>query len=417
MCRTGLWLDSDFLKLWFGQAVSQIGSRITREGLPLTAVVLLNASPYQMGLLSGVTAAAVLLFGLFAGAWADRLRRRPILIATDMGRALLLSTVPLAALMHRLSMGHLYTVAAIGGLLTVLFDVSYQAYLPALVTREQLIEGNSKLALSESVAEVAGPALTGILVKLITAPMAILLDAVSFLCSAGSLLLIRRSEPAPAANANPQMTREIAEGLRTTWANPILRALAARAAMAYFFGGFIGSLYILFAMRDLKLDTATLGLIISVGGASSLLGALLTQPLMRRIGMGPSLIAAAIVAGLASLMVPLAHGSFAMCVGFLLASQAGDASWSIYAINETSLRQTITPDHILGRVNSAMLLLFRGILPLGALMGGVMAEFFGVRTTMLAGSMGSLLSVLWLVFSPVRHIRDPQSLAATVRTT
>jgi predicted MFS family arabinose efflux permease len=413
----GLWRDSEFLKLWFGQAVSQIGSRISREGLPLTADVLLDASPFEMGLLSGVTAAAVLLFGLFAGAWADRLRRRPILIVTDLGRALVLGTVPLAAVLHRLSMEHLYVVAAITGLLTVLFDVSYQAYLPALVSRENLVEGNSKLALSESVAEVAGPALTGILVKLITAPMAILFDAISFLCSAISVWLIRRPEPEPAINPHPQMAKEIVEGLRTTWTNPILRALAARAATAYFFGGFIGSLYILYAMRELKLDTAMLGAIISVGGASSLLGALITDPLVRRIGLGPTLIGAALTSCLASLMVPMAHGSVAMCAAFLLASQAGDASWPIYTINETSLRQTITPDHLLGRVNSAMHLMFRGILPLGALMGGIVAESIGVRNTMFAGSIGFLLSTLWLVFSPIRRLKDIQSLAAVTRIT
>lgn len=416
MRRTGLWLDPEFLRLWFGQAVSQIGSRISREGLPLTAVMLLGASPYQMGLLSGVTAAAVLLFGLFAGAWADRLRRRPILIVSDLGRALVLGTVPLAAAMRSLTMGHLYVIAGLTGVLTVLFDVSYQAYLPALVSRENLLEGNSKLALSESVAEVAGPALTGILVKLITAPMAILFDAISFLCSAFSVWLIRRPEPEPVVNPHPEMRKEIGEGLHTTWTNPILRALAARAAFAYFFGGFIGSLYILYAMRELKMDTAILGAIISVGGASSLLGALVTEPLGRRIGVGPSLIGSAILSGLASLMVPLAHGSVAMCAAFLLASQSADAAWSIYAINETSLRQTITPDHLLGRVNSAMHLIFRGILPLGALTGGMIAEVIGVRNTMFAGSLGFLLSTLWLVFSPIRRLKDSQSLATVART-
>jgi MFS family permease len=412
----GLWLDPEFLKLWFGQAVSQIGSRITREGLPLTAVVMLNASPLQMGFLSGVTAAAVLLFGLFAGAWADRLRRRPILIASDLARALVLGTVPLAAALHRLSMGHLYLVAAVSGLLTVLFDVSYQAYLPALVSRENLVEGNSKLALSESVAEVAGPVLTGILVKLITAPMAILFDAISFLCSAISVWLIRRPEPAPVPNPQPHMRKEIVEGLRTSWNNPILRALAARAATAYFFGGFIGSLYVLYVMRDLKLNTVQLGAIVSVGGATSLLGALITEPLVRRFGLGRTLIGSALAAGLFSLMVPLAHGSVVMCSAFLVASQSGDAAWPIYTINETSLRQTITPDHLLGRVNSAMHLMFRGMLPLGALTGGVVAEYIGVRNTMFAGSIGFLLSTLWLVFSPIRRLQAAQSVAAAADT-
>jgi len=167
-----LWRDPDFLKLWAGQAVSQIGSWITLVGLPLTAVLVLGASPLQMGLLSGAGAAAVLVFGLFAGAWADRLRRRPILIAADLGRAAVLGTIPLAVTLHRLTMGHLYLVAAASAVLTVFFDVSYQAYLPALVSRENILEGNSKLALTDSIAGIAGPGLTGVLVQAITAPIA-----------------------------------------------------------------------------------------------------------------------------------------------------------------------------------------------------------------------------------------------------
>ena len=398
--------DRDFLKLWGGQAISKIGSTITSVGLPLTAAFVLKASPLQMGILAGASGAGVLAFGLFAGAWADRLRRRPILIASDLARAALLSTIPLAAALHRLNMAHLYAVATLSGILTVFFDVSYQAYVPSLVNRRDLVEANSKLALTESIADVSGPGLTGLLVQLITAPMAILLDALSFLCSAVSVWLIRTPEPKPEPSPTPHMGREIAEGLAASWRNPLLRALLQRAAGGAFFGGFFGGLYFLFAVRELHMTALLLGIVISVGGASNLLGAVLAERLLHRLGLGRTLIGAAWMIGLAMLLVPLAHGPVALSAAFLIAAQLGDMAWPIYNINATSLRQAVTPDRLLGRVNSAGHLLFWGALPLGSLAGGAIAETFGIRQTMLIATLGYLLSNLWFTFSPIRHLRQ-----------
>src|SRR5215469_14712361 len=212
MPRDSLWSQRDFLKLWSGQAISQIGSRITRTALPLVAVMMLDASPFQMGILSGASAASVLLFGLFAGAWADRLRRRPLLIAADLGRAAVLAAIPIAALRHTLGMPLLYVVSAAAGLFTVLFDVSYQAYVPSLVERENILRANARMALSESVAEVSGPGLAGFLVQALTAPIAIAFDAASFLVSALSVAAVRKPEPAPERSAEQHMGREIVEG-------------------------------------------------------------------------------------------------------------------------------------------------------------------------------------------------------------
>lgn len=400
----GLLLEPDFLKLWAGQAISQIGSTVTSVGLPLTAAFVLGASPLQMGVLAGSSAAGVLAFGLFAGAWADRLRRRPILIAADLARAAVVGIIPLAAALHRLSMAHLYVVAVASGILTVLFDVSYQAYLPTLVNRENILEGNSKLALSEAVAGIAGPGLTGILVQLITAPMAMLFDAVSFVCSAVSVWLIRKPEPPPERRLEPHIGREISEGLGASWRDRLLRALVLRAATGGFFGGFAGGLYVLFAVRELGLSAALLGLVIAVGGASSLFGAFMAERLVRRFGFGRTFIGSALLSGVALLFVPLAHGGVAVCSAFLIAAQLGDMGWTIYNINDTSLRQAVTPNHLLGRVNAAMHLVFQGALPLGALAGGAVAQAIGIRHTLLAGALGYLLSTLWLVFSPVRHL-------------
>jgi MFS family permease len=398
--------DRDFLKLWGGQAISKIGSTITSVGLPLTAVFVLKASPLQMGILAGASGAGVLAFGLFAGAWADRLRRRPILIASDLARAALLSTIPLAATLHRLNMAHLYAVATLSGILTVFFDVSYLAYVPSLVNRRDLVEANSKLALTESIADVSGPGLTGLLVQLITAPMAILLDALSFPCSAVSVWLICTPEPRPEPSAVPHLGREIAEGLAASWSNPLLRALLQRAAGGAFFAGFFGGLYFLFAVRELHMTALLLGIVISVGGASNLLGALLAERLLHRLGLGRTLIGAGWMIGLAMLLVPLAHGPVALSAAFLIAAQLGDMAWPIYNINETSLRQAVTPDRLLGRVNSAGHLLFWGALPLGSLAGGAIAQTFGIRQTMLIATLGYLLSNLWFTLSPIRHLRQ-----------
>jgi predicted MFS family arabinose efflux permease len=405
MSSGALTRDRDFLKLWGGQAISKIGSTITSVGLPLTAAYVLGASPLQMGILAGSSGAGVLVFGLFAGAWADRLRRRPILIVADLARATLLSTIPLAAAWHRLNMAHLYAVATLSGILTVFFDVSYQAYVPSLVSRAELVEANSKLALTESIADVTGPGLTGLLVQLITAPMAILLDALSFLVSAVSVWMIRKPEPLPEPSPAPHIGREIAEGLAASWRNPLLRALLERAATGAFFGGFFGGLYFLFAVRELHITPVLLGIVISVGGASNLLGALLAERLLHRLGLGRTLVGAAWMISLAMLIVPLAHGPVALAAAFLIAAQLGDMAWSIYNIHSTSLRQAITPDRLLGRVNSAGHLLFWGALPLGALAGGAIAQSIGIRQTMVIGALGSLLSALWLSFSPIRHLR------------
>jgi MFS family permease len=396
--------DRDFLKLWGGQAISKIGSTITSVGIPLTASFVLGASPLQMGILAASSGAGVLVFGLFAGAWADRLRRRPILIAADLARAALLGTIPLAAALHRLNMAHLYTVGTLAGILTVIFDVSYQAYLPSLVDVDDIVEANSKLALTQSIADIAGPGLTGLLVQIITAPVAILLDAISFVCSAISVWLIRKPEPLPKPSPSPHIGREIAEGLTASWRSPVLRALLERAASGPFFLGFIGGLYFLFA-RELHITVVLLGIIVSVGGVSSLLGALLAQPLLRRWGPGRTLIGAAWLTCLSMLMVPLAHGTVALASAFLIASQLGDMAWPVYGINETSLRQAITPSHLLGRVSSAAHLLFHGGITLGALAGGAIAQVIAIRQAMLIGALGYMLSTLWLTFSPIRRVR------------
>ena len=401
-----LWRDLDFAKLWIGQTISEIGSRITIVVLPLIAVLILNARPGQMGMLAGIGGFASLIVGPAAGLFVDRLRRRPILIVTDVGRAALLGSIPLAFALGVLRMQQLYAVVAVAGILTVLFDVAYQSYVPSIVERDQILEGNSKLAFSSSIAEIAGPGLTGILVQLLTAPIAILLDALSFLASALTVWLVRKPEPPVVPSPRFHLWDELTAGTRAITRSPIRRALAGHSGTAGFFGGFFASLYILFAITDLHLSPALLGAVIALGGAGNVLGAAIAPRLMRRVGIGAALIGSLLIMGAASLMIPLAHGSVVMATVFLMIAQVGDVCWPIFSVCELSLRQAITPGELLGRVNAAMQMLNRGLLPIGSLGAGLLAETIGVRPTLAVGGAGLLLSSLWLVLSPIRTMRD-----------
>src|SRR5947209_2645722 len=284
---TGLWKDSDFVKLWLGQTVSLFGSGITGIALPLTAVLVLAATPAQMGILGALDGIAVLVIGLLAGVLVDRVRRRPLLIATDLGRAFILGTIPLAALLGVLHIGQLYVVAAIAGMLTVLFNVAHPAFLPSLIPQESLVEANSKLGISDSLAEIGGPAVAGPLVQLISAPFALFFDALSFLFSACCLGLIHTPEPPPTAlKQRKSLWHDLVEGLRLVLKNPLLRALAASAGIFSLFGNFIGALYALYVIRQLGAPPIFLGLLIATGGVSALVGALLAERVVRRFGLG-----------------------------------------------------------------------------------------------------------------------------------
>jgi MFS family permease len=387
---------------------------ITGAALPLTALLVLSASPVEMGLLGAVGMAPVLLVGLPAGVWVDRLRRRPLMIWADVCRAVLLFSVPAAFLLGTLSMAQLYVVAALTGALNVLFDVSYRSYLPSLVRREQLVEGNSKLSMSNSVAEVAGPATGGILVQIATAPIAILVDAFSFLASALSLWGIRAPEPEAARRVEgANVWRDVAEGLRAIAHQPLLRALALTALIANFFGGFFHALYSLYVIRELGMGPALLGVLVSAGGVGALAGAFLAQPAARRIGPGPTLIWAVVLAGGMQLLVPLAGGPVALAFAMLFMTQViGDIGWAVYAISEMSLRQGVTPDRLLGRVNASMEFVAGGIGTVGLLVGGMLGEQLGLRPTIAVAAVGIATTFLVVLRSPARTLREQPTVAA-----
>jgi MFS family permease len=409
----GLWRHRDFMHLWTAQTVSELGSTVTREALPYTAILALHASPIQMGLLGAAGAAPVLLFGLLAGVWVDRLRRRPIMVATDLVRALLIVSIPIAYLLGWLDMTQLYVVAALAGVLTVFFDTAYAAYLPSLVAREQLVEGNSKLGLSSSLAEIGGPTLGGALVQLIGGPITLLLDALSFLVSAFSVGRIRAVEPAPEAPAEaPSVWHDVTTGLRAIWADRLLRPIAASTAIRNFFGWFFGAIYGLYALETLGMSPFTLGITVACGGIGSALGALVVRPLTERLGFGRALAAMLLFSSVAGPLTWLAGGMPALAVALMMAAQViGDMGQTAAAINEVSLRQAITPAGLLGRVGGSLHVLGRGVGTLGLLVGGVLAELIGLRATIAVAVLGGIVGNLVLIFSAVRSVRELPELA------
>jgi MFS family permease len=408
----GLWRDGDFLKLWTGQTISAFGSRITREGIPLAANLTLGAGPAEMGLLAAAGAAPVLLVGLLAGVWVDRLRRRPVLIIADVLRAALLGSIPAAAIFGSLRIEQLYLVTALVGVLTVFFEVADQSYLPTLVEREHVVEGNSKLGATDSLAEIGGPPLAGVLVQTITAPLAILFDALSFLVSAASVALIRKPEPAPTPHAERVGAwSEILVGLRVVFGDPVLRATVAAGASWSFFGGAYATLYNLFLLRELGVRPAEYGVLVAMGGVGALLGALGAGRLTRRVGLGRALIGVMVLSGLVALLTPLAGGTHTQVLLMLGASQlVGDFGGAIEGIAVTSLRQAVVPDRLLGRANASAGFLIGGVHPIGALLAGALAGAIGMRATLLIAVIGGLLRALWIVFSPVRDLRAPRIL-------
>lgn len=403
-----LWRHTEFLKLWGGQTISVFGSAITGLALPLTAVNVLSATPAQMGLLNAAQMLPFLLVALFAGAWIDRSRRRPIMLLADIGRAAFLGLIPLCMLLGLLRMEILYVVVFAVGVLTVFFDVAYYAFLPTLVQRERLVEGNSKLEISNSAAAIAGPGLAGWLIQVLTAPVAILIDAASFLVSALSLAWIHTEEPRPkpGADGKQNIWREIREGLGVIFGNRILWSLAGCTGTFNFFSAIWGSIFVLYMTRNLHLTPAQIGLVFAMGAPGALVASLVTARIARRLGVGPSIVGAAIGFGLANLLILAAHGSTARVIAVLVAQGflAGFFN-TVYNVNQVSLRQTITPDRLLGRMSASMRFLVWGAIPLGALASSALSTVFGLIPTLAIGLLGALLAWLWVFFSPVRRLR------------
>jgi len=405
--RKGLWHNPDFMKLWIGKTISDLGNGVTGIALPLAAVIFLSATSAQVAVLTALGSASVLVFSLFAGVGVDRLPHRAVLIATDIGRALLLASIPIAALIGTLHIEQLYIVGTLVGLLTVFFNVADQSFLPALVQQQELVDGNSKLGASSSLAEIGGPTLAGILVRLVTAPLAILFDALSFLISALCMGLIRTPKQVLSkTEAQQHVWHDIVTGLRVVINNPILRTLALSGGIFEFFGNFIGTLYILYIVRILHASPLVVGFLVATGGVSALVGAFVAGRVVKHFRLGRTIGYALFGYGLVGLLIPLAQGPTFIAISMLFIAQfVGDILVEIYLIGEISLRQSIIPSHLLGRANASMQFFTRGVGPIGALVAGFgIVPLVGIRIALLIGVLGVILAGLCLLFSPIRRI-------------
>jgi MFS family permease len=406
----GLWRHPDFVRLWAGQTISVFGSLIGRTALQFTAILVLDASPFEVATLLAMGIVPELIVAPVVGVWVDRLRRRPIMIAADIGRAGLLATIPAMYAFDALTMEQLYVVAFLTGVLSMWFGVAYQTYLPSLVKRQELLEGNSKLTATDSVAEVGAFGAAGWLVQLFSGPVAILIDSVSFLFSAFFIGRITKAESAPTPKEDRiGIVLEAREGIRAILDNRFLRATIVSECLNHLAFGMFGAVFGLYVIRVLDFEPGVLGMIYAVGGLSSLIGAIFAARAASRLGIGPAMVGGLAFIGASMLLVPLAPEAAILAAVFLVAQQLGDGGFIVYSVNEVSLRQMITPERLLGRVNSAFELCAHGVLLLGILAGGALGETLGLRGTLAIASGAMLLAAIWLAVSPVRVLRVAQA--------
>jgi MFS family permease len=404
------------MRLWTGQSISEFGSQVSQLAIPWIAAVGLHASPLAFSLLGVLGFLPFILFALPAGVWVDRLRRRPILIVGDAARAVLLVLIPVLWAFDALRMWELLVLSFVIGIFTVFFDVAYQSYLPALVDRDDLIDGNSKLQLTVSVAQVAGPSAAGGLIAAITAPYALALDAFSFAISAIFMLRIRKPETAPQREAGvprSKMWPDVKEGLRWVVGHRWLRAIAACTGSSNFFSSVLFSIVLLYLTRSLHLSAVEVGVVFGVGSVGSIIGALVANRMQQRLGVGRTILIPVAVASVALLAYPLAPRSFPLPV--LIAGNALFGFGAVtYNIAQVSLRQAITPERLQGRMNAAMRWIVWGTIPLGTMAGGAIATAWGLRAALWVGAVGSLFTFLPIALTSVRSIRElPQPVDET----
>ncbi|MDP9841270.1 MFS transporter [Streptosporangium lutulentum] len=405
MTSPSLFRHRNFMRLFGADTISQFGTQVSLLALPLVAVLALQASEFETGLLVAAETAAFLLVGLPAGVWVDRMRRRRILIISDLVRGALLASVPIAWWFGGLTLPHLYGVALCMGLATVFFDISYQSYLPSLVGRERLVDGNAKLEIVRTTAGVAGPGLGGLLVQVLTAPVAVLADAISFLGSALFLWRIDAVEQVPDRAARRSLTKEIGEGLRFVATHRILRMIAASTATANFSGGMTAAVEMIFLARVLELSPGVIGLLFSAGALGGLSSAAVVGVVGRRVGTARIIWLSVLVTSPFMLLIPLTEPGWRILL-FAVAMFMSGVGAVLYNVGQVSFRQSVTPEHMLGRMNATMRFVVWGTIPLGGLAGGALGEFFGARTTLWISAVLALLALVPLLLSPLRTMRD-----------
>jgi MFS family permease len=403
----------EFLKLWAGQTVSVFGDAVTLLALPLTAVLTLHAGASQMGLLTAAGLAPHLLFSLPVGAWVEHRRgRRRVMVAADLGRAVLLGTVPVAAALGALTLVQLYAVAFAIGAFTVFFDLSYTSLFVLVVPRRDILEANSKLSLSRSLSWMGGPPLAGGLVQLLTAPFALLADAVSFVVSGLLVGAIRVEEPE--VDTQPGRLRDrLREGFQFVLGHPLLRANLGCAATINLFNFAFHAIFVLYATRELGLDPGLLGVVLGAGAVGSTIGALVAQRAERLLGLGPSIVLGALLFPAPLMLVPLAAGPQPVLAGFLFTAEfLAGLGVMIFDVSANSMTTLLTPYRIRARTSGVSRFVNYGIRPIGALVGGALGSAIGLRPTLWIATAGALLGVVWLVASPLPALRERPAEAA-----
>jgi MFS family permease len=404
--RLGLLRDRDYRRLFAATTASHFGIQITQLAISLVAIDHLRATQFQAGLLVTLMYSAFLIIGLPAGAWLDRVRRRPVLIASDLGRGALLLSVPLAWWLGALTMWHLYLVAFLHGVLNVFFDVAYQSYLPHLIGRDRLVEGNAKLDTTGSVAHIAGPSVAGELIHLVTAPVTLALNALAMVASGLLIFAIGKRECRPLQRRKRHLAGEIADGVRFVFGNRLLSAVALSSATYKLFNGVYVAVLVFFLRRNLGTAVGTIGMIASIAAVGSLAGAVVAHRITRWLGQGVAIWASIGSTTPLLLLMPLAEPGWRL---WLAAAGAGVAAIgvSVYTIAQVSLRQALTPDHLLGRMNATIRFLAWGALAVGGLLGSTLGARFGTRTTLMFGAAGMCTAFLPVLLSPLRTIRVP----------
>lgn len=406
--RGDLLHHADFLKVWAAESISQFGAQISIFAVPLIAALTLCATPLEMGILAAAGPAPRLAIGFIAGAWADRLPRRPIMIATNFGRMFTSALIPIAALNGNLSFAVLLTVAVLSGMQSVFFDAAWSALLPNLVGKKHLTDATSKLMGSASLAQVIGPALGGLIVGLVGGPPAMWIPVVTFAGSAWFLVHVRAPEIVPDRSASATtMWMEVREGLVELWREPVVRALMNSSAVLNF-GGFIFlSVYVLFMTNDLGLSSQGIGLVYASGGVGALAGTVIAPLLAKRIGVGPSILVGAIAFGVSNLPVPLAFYFPEIALPVVVLGETGAwLSLMIFNVNRFALRQAMTPDKLRGRIAASSMTLISGATMFGSLAGGVIGQVFSVHTALYVGILIMAMAALWVWKSPIPAIID-----------
>lgn len=404
--RRGLWGHADFLNVWSAETISQFGAQISTFAVPLIAAITLDATPLEMGVLAAAGPAPRMAIGFVAGAWADRLPRRPIMIATDLGRMITSALIPFAAITGNLSFEILLIAAVLTGLQGVFFDAAWVALLPNMVGRKQLTDAMSKLMGSQSLAQVIGPALGGLIVGWIGGPSAMWITVATFALSAWFLMRMRMPETPPDRSTSATtMWMEVREGLVELWREPVTRALMNSAIVLQFGGWIFLSVYVLFMTNDLGLSSQGIGLVYASGGIGALVGTIVAPRIASKYGVGRSILIGAIGFGISNLPVPLAFYWKELALPAVVLSETG--AWfflMIYNVNRSALRQAITPDKLRGRIGAGSMTMVSASVMLGSLTGGVIGDIWGVHEALYVGIVIMALAAIWVWRSPVPGI-------------